>query len=69
MKIFLLFILTGSLLLYGKAKAQSAEPKAGTTAKRPNIVVIVADDMGYSDMGMFGSELFVMCRHQNSNIE
>lgn len=25
--------------------------------KRPNIVVILADDMGYSDMGMFGSEI------------
>ncbi len=57
MKILLLFILTGSLLLYGEAKAQSAEPKTSTTAKRPNIVVIVADDMGYSDMGMFGSEI------------
>lgn len=57
MKILLLFILTGSLLLYGEAKAQSVEPKTSTTAKRPNIVVIVADDMGYSDMGMFGSEI------------
>jgi arylsulfatase A-like enzyme len=26
-------------------------------SKRPNIVVILADDMGYSDMGMFGSEI------------
>jgi hypothetical protein len=25
--------------------------------KRPNIVIILADDMGYSDMGMFGSEI------------
>ena len=57
MKILLLFILTGSLLLYGEAKAQSVEPKTSTTAKRPNIVVIVADEMGYSDMGMFGSEI------------
>lgn len=57
MKILLLYILTGSLLLYGEAKAQSVEPKTSTTAKRPNIVVIVADDMGYSDMGMFGSEI------------
>ncbi len=28
-----------------------------TEGKRPNIVIILADDMGYSDMGMFGSEI------------
>ena len=27
------------------------------TAKRPNIVLIVADDLGYSDLGCFGSEI------------
>jgi arylsulfatase len=26
-------------------------------AKRPNVVIILGDDMGYSDMGMFGSEI------------
>ncbi len=35
------------------AKPPSLEPKV----KRPNIVIILADDMGYSDMGMFGSEI------------
>ena len=28
-----------------------------TTTKRPNIVVILADDMGYSDLGCFGGEI------------
>jgi arylsulfatase A-like enzyme len=28
-----------------------------STGKRPNIVVIMADDMGYSDLGCFGGEL------------
>ena len=28
-----------------------------TDAKRPNIILIVADDMGYSDLGCFGSEI------------
>jgi arylsulfatase A-like enzyme len=31
--------------------------KSQTKDKRPNIVIILADDMGYSDMGLFGSEI------------
>jgi len=27
------------------------------TAKRPNFLVIVADDLGFSDCGCFGSEI------------
>ena len=38
-----LFLLTG---------AQGQDP-----ARRPNLVVIMADDMGYSDIGCFGSEI------------
>jgi arylsulfatase len=30
---------------------------AQQTQRRPNIVIILADDMGYSDMGSFGSEI------------
>ena len=31
-------------------------PAAGTNA-RPNIIVILADDLGFSDLGCFGSEI------------
>jgi arylsulfatase A-like enzyme len=27
------------------------------TGKRPNILLIVADDLGFSDIGCFGSEI------------
>ena len=37
-------------LLAGAAPAEAQ-------AKRPNIVVILGDDMGFSDMGSFGSEI------------
>lgn len=36
---------------FSTARAQNS------TEKRPNFLLIVADDMGYSDMGMFGGEI------------
>src|SRR5512139_1240732 len=43
------------LLVLQVAYGQAANPQK--EARRPNIVVILADDMGFSDMGMFGSEI------------
>lgn len=34
-----------------------AAPLAAASPSRPNILVILADDMGYSDLGCFGSEI------------
>lgn len=39
------------------ALATSVTQAADTKAKRPNILMIVADDMGYSDIGTFGGEI------------
>jgi arylsulfatase len=39
---------------YTRASTPSSQ---STPAGRPNFLVIVADDMGYSDLGTFGSEI------------
>jgi arylsulfatase A-like enzyme len=36
---------------------QQAAPANVTAVRRPNIVLIVADDMGFADMGMYGGEI------------
>jgi arylsulfatase len=50
-----LFIVSVMLLIGELVYSQPS--KSMTEEKRPNIVIILADDMGYSDMGMFGSEI------------
>lgn len=45
------------LLAVGSAAAMAADATAGASARRPNILLIVADDLGYSDIGAFGGEI------------
>ena len=50
-------LLIGSVLLMVLPVTFGQPAKSPAEGKRPNIVIILADDMGYSDMGMFGSEI------------
>src|ERR1044071_3920192 len=40
-------------ILVNSAPSQKTSP----SPKKPNIIIILADDMGYSDIGCFGSEI------------
>ena len=53
-------LLTAGALLGGMAvvaAAPKAKPEKGKEQERPNFIVILVDDMGYSDLGCFGSEI------------
>ena len=49
MKSRVLFLIA---LLFGCGVSKDANP-----AERPNIIVIMVDDMGFSDIGPYGSEI------------
>ncbi|MDP3382002.1 MAG: arylsulfatase [Phenylobacterium sp.] len=53
----LIGLVCGLLALTCALLAPPAEAQAQTDAKRPNIVLILVDDAGYTDFGAYGSEI------------
>ena len=50
-----LLLLPTALMVAGHSAARGERQKKSD--KRPNILVILADDLGYSDLGCYGSEI------------
>jgi len=46
-------LILSTVLVFEESTCQAADPPLG----KPNILLIVADDMGYSDLGCFGGEI------------
>jgi arylsulfatase A-like enzyme len=53
----LIFIFSCAAKESGSDQAQSKDSSQESDSEQPNIVLIIADDMGYSDLGCYGGEI------------
>src|ERR1700712_4328496 len=51
------FLLASALTSSGTSQGIASKGNAAQPAPKPNIVVILVDDMGYSDLGCYGGEI------------
>ena len=56
-KFVYLGVIVATLLAASSCERQEEPTQGQAPLKKPNILVIVADDMGYSDIGAFGGEI------------
>ncbi|MGB3779302.1 MAG: arylsulfatase [Tunicatimonas sp.] len=55
--VFLLLLASSQLWIACQTLSPSEKDQAASPDNRPNILLIMADDMGYSDIGCYGSEI------------
>lgn len=59
--VLIVFILVSMIMAESGCSSNS---KQESSLERPNIIIIMADDMGYSDIGCFGGEITTPCIDQ-----
>jgi arylsulfatase A-like enzyme len=57
MRLVPVLIIASMLFVFATASAKDDAPPEGASGTPPNILLIVADDLGYSDIGPFGAEI------------
>ena len=50
-------LLAATMLLAGLLSQAASKDGTSVNSRRPNVLLILADDLGYTDLGHYGSEI------------